>query len=75
MDEKKFISNYLKIYQNLLIDNDISEKLIFLKNKLISISNENKKVIIAGNGASASISSHVAVDFTKQAKVRTINFN
>lgn len=33
------------------------------------------KLILAGNGASASISSHGAVDFTKQAKVRAVDFN
>lgn len=33
------------------------------------------KLMLAGNGASASISSHGAVDFTKQAKVRAIDFN
>lgn len=35
----------------------------------------DKKVIIAGNGASASIASHVSVDMTKNANVRTVNFN
>ncbi|MGF7169447.1 D-sedoheptulose 7-phosphate isomerase [Sphingobium xanthum] len=34
-----------------------------------------RKLIFAGNGASASISSHGAVDFSKQAKVRAIDFN
>jgi len=33
------------------------------------------KIILAGNGASAAISSHVAVDLTKAAGVRAINFN
>ena len=33
------------------------------------------KLIFAGNGASASIASHGAVDFTKQAKIRAITFN
>ena len=33
------------------------------------------KLMFAGNGASASISSHGAVDFTKQAKVRAVDFN
>ena len=33
------------------------------------------KQIFAGNGASASIASHGRVDFTKQAKVRSIDFN
>tara|TARA_Y100000589_G_C27132889_1_gene621344 strand:+ start:21 stop:581 length:561 start_codon:yes stop_codon:yes gene_type:complete len=75
MDDKNFISEYLKIYNKSLIENDISNKLILLKNKLITLKGRDKKVIIAGNGASASISSHVSVDFTKQAKIKTINFN
>jgi D-sedoheptulose 7-phosphate isomerase len=33
------------------------------------------KLIFAGNGASASISSHGRVDFTKQAKVNAVDFN
>jgi len=34
-----------------------------------------KKLIIAGNGGSAAMASHVCVDFTKVAKIRAINFN
>ena len=34
-----------------------------------------KKVIIAGNGGSAAMACHVAVDFTKAASIRAINFN
>lgn len=33
------------------------------------------KIIICGNGGSAAISSHVAVDFTKAAGIRAVNFN
>jgi D-sedoheptulose 7-phosphate isomerase len=33
------------------------------------------KIIIVGNGGSAAIASHVAVDFTKAAKIRATNFN
>ena len=33
------------------------------------------KVILVGNGGSAAIASHVAVDLTKAARVRAINFN
>jgi D-sedoheptulose 7-phosphate isomerase len=42
---------------------------------LIFASKKNKKVIIIGNGGSAAISSHVSVDLTKNAKIRSINFN
>lgn len=38
-------------------------------------SQNNKKIIIAGNGGSAAMASHVAVDFTKAAQTRAINFN
>ena len=34
-----------------------------------------KKVIVVGNGGSAAMASHVAVDFVKAASIRTINFN
>ena len=34
-----------------------------------------KKVIMVGNGGSAAMASHVAVDFTKAAGIRAINFN
>jgi D-sedoheptulose 7-phosphate isomerase len=34
-----------------------------------------RKLMFAGNGASASIASHGAVDFTKQGRVRAIDFN
>lgn len=34
-----------------------------------------KKIIIVGNGGSAAIASHVAVDLTKAAKIRAVNFN
>lgn len=34
-----------------------------------------RKIIIVGNGGSAAIASHVAVDFTKAAKIRSVNFN
>ena len=35
----------------------------------------NKKVILVGNGGSAAMASHVAVDFTKTAGIRAVNFN
>ena len=34
-----------------------------------------KKIIIAGNGGSAAMASHVTVDLTKTAGIRAVNFN
>ena len=43
---------------------------------LISCANESGgKIIFAGNGASATIASHVSVDLTNCSNVRAINFN
>lgn len=36
---------------------------------------KGRKLIIVGNGGSAAIASHVAVDLTKSAGVRAVNFN
>ncbi len=43
--------------------------------QIIQKINKKNKIILVGNGASASISSHLAIDFTKAAGVRAINFN
>ena len=40
-----------------------------------SCKGRKNKIILAGNGGSSAIASHVAVDFTKAAKIRAINFN
>ena len=44
--------------------------------ELILTAHKNQgKIIIAGNGGSAAMASHVSVDFTKAANIRAINFN
>jgi len=55
--------------------NQIDNKKIMFSTKIILGIKKKNKIIIAGNGASATISSHVAVDFTKSAKIRAVNFN
>ena len=45
------------------------------KKLALKVKSKKSKLIFAGNGASASISSHGAVDFTKQAGVRSITFS
>jgi len=36
---------------------------------------QNGKIIVVGNGGSAAMASHVTVDFTKGAGMRSVNFN
>ena len=49
--------------------------LVALKSKILEAKGAGGKLVFAGNGASAAIASHVALDFTKQAKVRSIAFH
>jgi len=75
VDDLRFIEDYLNRYKNLLFETDVSNQMIKMKQKLLEIKGNGKKVIIAGNGGSAAMASHVAVDFTKQGGIRTVNFN
>jgi D-sedoheptulose 7-phosphate isomerase len=42
---------------------------------LLNTKESGRKVMFAGNGASASIANHATLDFTKQAKIKSVNFN
>ena len=76
MDEKKFIYDYLKDFSKLILpEDDLVNKMIQVKVLLLKTRKLNSKTMIFGNGGSATISSHVSVDLTKNAKIRTINFN
>ena len=74
MKFEKYFKNYNKSIYNLLNDLDIS--LIDKSVELIQDCKKNKgKTYIIGNGGSASIASHVSVDFAKVAKVPSNTFN
>ena len=75
MNDRKFIEEYFARYRSALLLTDVSEKLIHLKEELKKVKFAGNKVLVAGNGASAAIASHITVDLTKQAGVRTVNFN
>lgn len=75
MDDQTFIEDYLNRYRNSLFETDVSQQMIELKEMLLGIKEKGKKVIIAGNGGSAAMASHVTVDFTKQGGIRAVNFN
>jgi len=70
----KFFTDYFKFIQVGLEAADHND-LIAAAGKIQEISKKGNKLIIAGNGGSAAIASHVSVDFTKAAGIRAINFN
>ena len=71
----EFIKDYFSDYQRLAFNYDLYPDLIKFKELAIETKESGKKMMFAGNGASAAIAAHGAVDFTKQAGVRAITFN
>jgi D-sedoheptulose 7-phosphate isomerase len=71
----KWIEEYFDLYKTALFKSNVSKELISLKEVCESIRAVNGKLLLAGNGASASIASHAATDFTKQAGVRAQCFS
>ena len=75
MKDKIFIDDYLERYKKSLLQTDTSETMIAMKKLLLKTRDSGNKVLIVGNGGSAAMASHVSVDLTKQAGIRTVNFN
>jgi len=71
---KIFLDSYFNEICNQIhnINDDI---LLAIINKIIEVKQKLGKIIIIGNGGSAAIASHVSIDLTKAANIRTINFN
>ena len=72
--------NFLKEYffdtsKKIIPSIDQIRKIIKIKNNLIMAHKNGKKIMIFGNGGSASIASHFSVDLTKNAKLRSVNYN
>jgi D-sedoheptulose 7-phosphate isomerase len=74
MINNNFYSRYFEEFYNHTQNLDLT-KIKKIEKLIIETSKKNKKVIICGNGGSAATSSHVSVDLTKNAKIKTINFN
>jgi len=73
MNYNFFLEYFKSINQSVLsLDTTKLEKIAEL---IRIVSTNSKKIILVGNGGSAAMASHVAVDFTKAAQVRAINFN
>ena len=72
----RFIEQYISEYTKLIDStNSIMEQLNFLNDKLKKTSTSGNKIICQGNGGSSAIASHFTVDLSKNAKIRSVNFN
>ena len=74
--DSNFLINYLNDFSNIIKPNkDVIKNLIKVRDIFLKTSKKKGKILIFGNGGSAAIASHVSVDLTKNAKIRTVNFN
>jgi len=73
--DQRWLVQYFERYRATLFQTDVMQQLIKLKGWMKNVQARGNKVILAGNGGSAAIASHCAVDFTKNAGIRCINFN
>ena len=69
-----FFIEYLELMSSKICSADARE-LEKCAEMLLLASRSGKKVIIYGNGGSAAVAGHVAVDLSKNAHVRSVNFN
>jgi D-sedoheptulose 7-phosphate isomerase len=72
-----FFKHYIKSFSKILISNfnNLEKKLIKSSELFKNCRLNNSKIIIIGNGGSAAIAGHISVDLSKNAKIRSINFN
>ena len=69
------LEKYLGEYGRLVNTAGARKSVEALAAKIAETKKKGGKLMLAGNGASASIASHLATDFTKQGGVRAVTFN
>lgn len=74
-DQKKWLIEYLNIYKDSVFVETVIDQLLKIKRLWITANENGNKIIFAGNGGSAAMASHCAVDLTKNAGIKAINFN
>jgi len=75
MKDSLDLSKYYEEYNKNIKPDWLFDQLEELKCKILNVKESGGKIIFAGNGASAAIASHAALDFTKQAGVRSVTFH
>jgi D-sedoheptulose 7-phosphate isomerase len=77
----KYFNELINIFLKIETKNKTGKIISFDKsikeivNLIISRNKKGNKVVLIGNGGSASIASHVSIDILKNAKIRSLTFN
>lgn len=75
MRNADFLDSYFQQYRDLLVSDEVKARIADFAALALEVRAAKGKMMFAGNGASASISEHGAVDFTKQGGVRAVTFH
>lgn len=73
--ELNLIMNGLSVFESSGTETSIDNAFLLWKKTTLAIREEKKTIFLIGNGASASMASHVAADLGKNARVRTEVFS
>jgi D-sedoheptulose 7-phosphate isomerase len=72
--KKVFFKNYLRDF-NTILQKTNYQSLINLTKLVVKHHKKKGRIIIAGNGGSASIAAHICVDLNKELSIKAVNFN
>lgn len=75
MNDDAFVSAFFDQVGELLAPAGLPQQIAAAADVLEGCARSGNKALLAGNGASAAMASHFALDFTKQGGVRSIAFN
>lgn len=75
MSNSEFVADWLDHYRAAMAPGALESNLSRALEVVRTVKQRDSKLIFAGNGASATIASHYALDFTKQGGVRSMAFN
>lgn len=70
----QWFSEYFDRYRKPLFESGVEGDLLALRNRVAECSDSGGKIVIVGNGGSAAIADHCAVDLSKNAGIRAISF-
>lgn len=73
--DQDWLDSYFELYKQSAFEKQHYVNLIAFRDLILQVREKGNKLLFAGNGASASIASHARVDFTKQGKCRSLDFN
>jgi D-sedoheptulose 7-phosphate isomerase len=74
-DARSWLREYFRRYERTLFGADVAPRITTLAGLLLEVRDRGGRVFLAGNGASASIASHAAVDLVKTAGIPAHDFN